>query len=202
MCHVVNTTGSRSLPVANSQPARRRRHELARSYHCYPATADASMLVRPRQVEWTGILHYAVHLPGYAVRDDRPQQSARHRRHPKSCRPPLRPLLARRHPGGSAGGRRRHRERPRPGGVNQRGVPLARHCRGVRALHVRYSPCLRRSHNLNYSVHFEMNCAVQFALRRSGGLTPGHILSDRMRYRGTGVGWAGKWPIRMRRFAR
>ncbi|MBY0290469.1 MAG: hypothetical protein K2X52_25480 [Mycobacteriaceae bacterium] len=72
----------------------------------------------------------------------------------------------------------------------------------VRALHVRYSPCLRRSHNLNYSVHFEMNCAVQFALRRSGGLTPGHILSDRMRYRGTGVGWAGKWPIRMRRFAR
>ena len=66
------------------------------------------------------------------------------------------------------------------------------HCRGVRTLHVRYSPCLRRSHNLNYSVHFEMNCAVQFALRRSGGLTPGRILSDRMRYRGNGVGWAGK----------
>lgn len=38
---------------------------------------------------------------------------------------------------------------------------------------MRYSPCLRRSHNLNYSVHHRMNCAVQFTLRRSDELTPG-----------------------------
>lgn len=55
------------------------------------------MLVRPRQVEWIGILHYAVHLPGYAVRVDWPQQSVRHRCHSLVVQTgsPSRPMLAR-----------------------------------------------------------------------------------------------------------